>query len=80
MDMVNTMFERIKDIILQYVDSDDVEITESSKLFSDLGLDSLRLAAIMADLEDEFGTTISEENAVDFSCLGDVVAFLEQRN
>lgn len=74
------MFEKIRNVISQYVDSDDIEINESSKLLSDLGLDSLRLAAIMADLEDEFGVYISETEAADFSCLGDVVSFLEQRN
>ena len=72
------MFEKIKDVISQYVDSDDMEITEDSKFLSDLGLDSLRLAAIMADIEDEFNVTISENEAADFATIGDVVKFLSK--
>ena len=73
------MFDKIREVVSQYVDAEDTEITEQSKFISDLGLDSLRLAAIMADLEDEFGVTISENDAAEFACIGDVLAFIDKK-
>ena len=49
------MLETIRNIICSYVDIDPDEITESSKIRSDIGLNSFDLVNVAVDLENEYG-------------------------
>ena len=56
-----------------------VAITESSRLVADLGVDSLGVMEIVAELEDKFGLTIPDEALREVDTIGDVVKAVELR-
>ncbi|MEM1028918.1 MAG: phosphopantetheine-binding protein [Myxococcota bacterium] len=55
------------------------EITEKTELVADLGIDSLGIMEMVADIEDEFGLTIAETELRQVATLGDVVRAIEVR-
>lgn len=55
------------------------EITESSRLVADLGVDSLGVMEIVAELEDKFGLVIPDEALREVDTIGDVVRAVEGR-
>jgi acyl carrier protein len=54
-------------------------ITESSRLVADLGVDSLGVMEIVAELEDKFGLVIPDEALREVDTIGDVVRAVEGR-
>lgn len=72
------MLEKIKNIVLEYTELEDVEITRDSVLLQDLGLNSLDLMEMVCELEDEFDIEISDREARSFKTVGDVIDFLEK--
>ncbi len=56
-----------------------VEIGESSRLVADLGVDSLGVMEIVAELEDRFKLTIPDEALREVDSIGDVVKAVEVR-
>lgn len=72
------MIERIKEIILENTELDNIEITRESVLLQDLGLNSLDLMGMICELEDEFDIEISDRDARSFKTVGDVIDFLEK--
>lgn len=58
------MNERLKKIILDIVE-EEIELAPSNKLRDDLGFDSLRLAQLTVEVEDEFDVDIFEEGNVE---------------
>ena len=74
------MFERVRDIIAEQLDVDEVEeITEETSLMADLEADSLDAVEIMMALEDEFDITIPDEDAESFKNIGDIVKYVESK-
>lgn len=57
----------------------DAEVTEATELVADLGLDSLGVMELVADVEDRFDLTIDEAELRDVASLGDVVEAIEKR-
>ena len=51
-------------------------ITLESKLIDDLGADSLDIVELLMMLEDEYGITIPDQDAMQLSTIGDIVKFL----
>lgn len=60
--------EKIKKIINKIQSENDIEITQKinlkSSLVNDLGLDSIMLAQLTVEIEDEFGVDIFENSIV----------------
>jgi acyl carrier protein len=56
-----------------------VEVTEKSHLIADLGIDSLGVMEVVADLEDKFKLTIPDEALRDVNTIADVFAAIETR-
>lgn len=54
------------------------EVTDSSRLVEDLGLDSLSVVEIAVRCEDAFGVRVEEEAVSRFSTVGDVRAYIER--
>lgn len=55
------------------------ELTEHTELVADLGIDSLGVMEVVADIEDRFGMTIGDSELREVSTLGDVVQAIETR-
>ncbi len=68
------MQEKIIEIIAGTVDTDASAITTDTTM-EDLGLDSLDLADLMMNLEDEFGVTL--ELSEQARTVGDLIALIE---
>lgn len=71
------MFEKIKELITNYVDVDPESITENSKFVEDLSFNSYDFMSMLGEIEDEFDITIDEEEAINLHTVGEAVAYLE---
>lgn len=71
------MIEKIREIICNSVDIEPEEITENSKLLSDLGLSSLDLVMISVELEKEFGISVPDKIFTSVKTVGDLMKYIE---
>ena len=71
------MLETIRNIICSYVDIDPNEITESSKIRSDIGLNSFDLVNVAVDLENEYGISIDSKSFGGIKTIGDIMKYIE---
>jgi acyl carrier protein len=55
------------------------DVSETTELVGDLGIDSLGVMELVADIEDKFDMTISDAELRDVATLGDVVGAIEKR-
>ena len=73
-----TNFERVKNIIINTLEIDEVEtITMETSIMDDLDADSLDAVEVMMALEDEFDIEIPDEDAEEFKNIGDIVRYIE---
>ncbi|MBQ7880496.1 MAG: acyl carrier protein [Clostridia bacterium] len=56
------------------------DVTLQSRLIEDLGADSLDIVELLMMLEDEYGITIPDQDAMKLSTIGDIVKFMESQN
>lgn len=68
------MEERIIKIFADYKEIDPSTVTADSKL-EDLGFDSLDIAEMVMNLEDEFGVTIEMDGS--FKTVGDIIDYIK---
>ena len=71
------MFEKLKNILVEELSLNADDITMTSELANDLGINSLDLADLVLLCEDEFGIEFSEDDIHKFITVGDVVEYLE---
>ncbi len=69
------IFEKIAEQVAEKIDCPVEDITKETK-FSDLGIDSLDLAELAMNLEDEFGITL--EMSADISTIGILTEKIEE--
>lgn len=55
------------------------DVSETTELVADLGIDSLGVMELVADIEDKFEMTIADAELRDITSLGDVVKAIEAR-
>jgi len=72
------MLERVKSIIREYVNDDQVEIAPGSLLVEDLELSSLEVINLVVAFEDEFGIEIPERIIPEMHTVQDIVDYLEK--
>ena len=73
------MFEKLKNILVEELSINPDDITMTSELANDLGINSLELADLVFTCEDKFGIEIDEEDYRKFVTVGDVVSYLETK-
>ncbi len=66
-------------ILEPHAQTSDVDITVSSRLVADLGVDSLGVMEVVAELEDKFGLTIPDDALREVDTIGDVAKAIETR-
>lgn len=71
------MFEKIKEIILNYVDVEPETITEDSEFISDLGFNSYDFMSFLGELEDEFEIEINERDALNIHTVGEAAEYIK---
>ena len=72
------MFEKICELLADKFDADASTMTMDTKIKEDLNADSLDVVELMMDLEENFGITISDEEATQMSTVGDIVKYIEE--
>ena len=73
-----TMYDRIKEVLVNNLQIDEKEITPEAELVNDLGINSLELADLVLTCEDEFGIEIDDSALRGFVTVGDVASYLEK--
>ena len=74
------VFDKIKEIIIEQLGVEDTDITAETSLTKDLEADSLDAVEIIMAIEEEYGIEIPDEVAEGFSCIGDIVKYVEENN
>ena len=73
------MQEKIVKMIANKLGKKAEDIKLESRLIEDLGADSLDIVEMLMMLEDEYGITIPDQDAMKLSTIGDIVAFMEKQ-
>lgn len=71
------MLEQIKEVICGYVDVEPEDITENSRLISDLKLSSLDIVMIFVELEKLFNVKIPEKLYQKVKTVGGLKEYIE---
>jgi len=76
---VENVFEKIREVIVEQLGVEDVEIIAMDTTFiDDLGADSLDIVELIMALEEEFDIEIPEADAEKISTVGDVVEYIKE--
>ena len=80
---MDTVYERVKSIVIDKLGVDDAEVSESSSFVENLNADSLDLVELIMALEEEFSTDdspveISDDEAGNIATIKDAVAYLKR--
>lgn len=73
------LFEEVRKLIAEQMHLDVETITEDKRIVEDLGADSLDTVEMLMTLEDNFGTAIPDEEAVNLKTVGDIVKYIEAK-
>lgn len=73
------MLERVKEIIQDQLNLEDVEITEASSFKEDLGVDSLDLFELVMTFEEEYDIEIPTEDLENMNTVGDIITYMKSK-
>lgn len=76
--MVDNLFEKVKEIVVEQLGVEEEEVSESSSFVDDLGADSLDLVELIMALEEEFDMEIPDEDAEKISTVGDAIKYIKE--
>ena len=69
---------RVKAIIVDKLDVEESEVTETASFTNDLGADSLDTVELIMEFEKEFGISIPDDQAEKIGTVQDAVAYIEE--
>lgn len=70
-------FDKVKSLLTVQLGIKEDKIKLESRILEDLGADSLDLVELLMTLEDEFGITVSDEQAIKLKIVGDIVKIID---
>lgn len=70
------MFEKLKDMICEYVEVEKEEISEDSRFIEDLGFNSYDFMSMVGEIEDTFDVEVEEREVVNVKTVGDAVLYI----
>lgn len=73
------MFEQLKQTLVEQLSVNADDITMEAELTGDLGLNSLELADLVYNCEENFNIVIDDDALGNFVTVGDVVKYLEEK-
>lgn len=71
------MLDKIREIIIEQLNLQEVEITEDTSFKDDLGADSLDLFELVMAFEEEYGIEMPQDDLEDIDTVGDVIKLLK---
>ena len=69
--------ERVKKIVVNYLNVEEDKVTEKASFIDDLGADSLDTVELVMAFEEEFGVEIPDDAAEKIQTVGDAVDFIK---
>ena len=76
--MEDIMFDKLADIITNYVEVDRADIKPESRFMEDLGFTSFDFMSMLGEIEDELDVEIVQEEATDIRTVQEAVDYLEK--
>ncbi len=73
------MKEKIKKLIAEQLCISVEKVTDDADITKDLGADSLDVVELLMAFEEEFGVSISDEEATKIKTVNDVVSYIESK-
>ena len=73
------VFEKVKNVIVEQLGIDEVEVTMESNLTDDLGVDSLEIFEIVMSLEEAFEIEIPNEDIENIKDVKGIVKYIEAK-
>lgn len=73
------VFEKVKEILAEQLDSNAEEMTMETRIVDDLGADSLDVVEMLMTVEDEFEIEIPDSVIEDLKTIGDVVEYIQNK-
>lgn len=71
------MFNKLADIICEYVEVEPENVKPESRFIEDLGFTSFDFMSMLGELEDEFDVEIDQTKAVDIRTVQEAADYLE---
>ncbi len=72
-----TVFEKVREIIVDNLNVDPDKVTPDAHIKDDLGADSIDAVSIILELEDTYGIKINTDNIEAISTVGKLVSYVE---
>lgn len=72
-----TIEERVTEIVAEQMGVDKAQITRETSFVNDLGADSLDTVELVMEFEDEFDTSIPDEDAEKIQTVGQAIDYVE---
>lgn len=72
------MFEKLVEIICNYVEVEPENILRESRFMEDLGFSSFDFMSMLGELEDELDVEIDQHEAANIRTVGEAVEYLEK--
>ncbi len=76
--MSNEIAQKVKSMVAERMDVEESKITEDTHFVNDLQADSLDMAELVIDMEEEFGIQITDEEAQKIETVGQAVKYIEE--
>ena len=72
------MFEKLVNIICNYVEVEPENINPESRFMEDLGFTSFDFMSMLGEIEDEFDVEVEQAEAANIRTVGEAVEYLEK--
>ena len=72
------MFDKVADIIVNYVEVKKEDIKPESRFMEDLGFSSFDFMSMLGEVEDELNVEIDQEEAANIRTVQEAVEYLER--
>ena len=72
------MFEKLVEVICNYVEVEPENVTPESRFMEDLGFTSFDFMSMLGDLEDEFDIEIDQQEAADIRTVGAAAEYMKR--
>lgn len=75
---MENMFDKLAEIIMNYVEVDKADIKPESRFMEDLGFTSFDFMSMLGEVEEEFDVEIVQEEAADIRTVKEAIDYLEK--
>ena len=74
-----SIFEQVRDTLAKKFEIDPATITPETNIIDDIGADSLDVVELIMSLEDNYGISISDDDAAKLLTVEQITAYLENQ-